>query len=240
MNEIVRQLLANWQRTFFTGFLVDLIFIVCIIVGLIYFDQQKEKLFFIIYFFIGAVLFIGLDVLEAFNFLANRRLRIIFELGNTAFEIFEFSAFYFFFIRLFKKKIFIWLAYSFLVVLLITCSIFFGRFLYPGYSVINFQRHSLYINVMELFFVAVLCLSYFYELLTAVPKLNLLRRPSFFIVTTAFFYSILTLPFFVVAHDMYLLQRSLYDMVFSFHFIFLILMLAAILNAFTCKTGITI
>ena len=84
-----------------------------------------------------------------------------------------------------------------------------------------------------------MCLFYFYELFASVPKADLLKRPSFLIVTSTFFYSSLMIPFFIIAYELIKFERPLYDVLFSIHFILLITVLGTLAKGFFNRIPIT-
>src|SRR5439155_26927368 len=127
----------------------------------------------------------------------------------------------------------------FLISLSTIVGLFFLALTLPGYTIDSIRRHSFFINVIELFFLAFLCLAYFYELFTDIPKINLIQRPSFFIISSTFFYSVLLIPFFLLAHDMLKMDRQFYDVLFACHYIVLTIVLLAISKALLCRKPIT-
>ena len=176
---------------------------------------------------------------QIFQILTGRVLAIFHECLNNAFVFTEFLAYYFFFTKCLQKPKFKKLTKLFLWVILIIISIFIIKLNSHSYDVIIFEKHSILINVIEFFFILILCLIYFYELLTTPPKIDLYKRPSFFIVTSTFFYSALMIPFFVIAIDVLNMEKKIYDMLFACHYVLLIIMLITILKSFLCKKAIT-
>ena len=97
------------------------------IIGLLYHYKNKERLFFLAYFFSGIVLFTHNTVVIACKILTGRQLVINQEVANTLFELTEFLALYHFFNKCLQnnnhKK---YLKIS-LYILLISIVIFFIR-----------------------------------------------------------------------------------------------------------------
>ena len=238
-HEVTERLIIYWRRSLFIEPIVVLFFSFSFIIGLLYHYKNKERLFFLAYFFSGIVLFTHNTVVIACKILTGRQLVINQEVANTLFELTEFLALYHFFKKCLQnnnhKK---YLKIS-LYVLLISIVIFFIRLSYPNYKTQNIQVHSLVINVIELFFLFIMCLAYFRELFTDVPTKNLFKRPSFLIVTSTFFYAILMIPFFLIANDVLQSEIAIYDTLFSCHFVLLMILLFAISKAFLCKMPIT-
>jgi hypothetical protein len=218
---------------------VILFFTLCFIVGLFFHDKNKERLFFTAYFLSGVMLFVPTTIIVLGNILANKQLTIYQEIANTFFELSEFLAFYFFFKKCLKKIVFLKYLKISLYVLLTAIFIFLIGLALPGYKAEDIRVHSLFVNAIEFFFLFVMCLAYFRELFTDAPTKNLLRRPSFLIVTCTFFYTILMIPFFLIANDVFLSETTIYNILFACHYVLLMILLFSILRAFLYKASIT-
>jgi cbb3-type cytochrome oxidase subunit 3 len=238
--ETIQRLINFWRNNFFIEPILILTFIFCFTVGLLYHYKERERIFFIFYFFIGIALLTIVSPLVIYKIFTGRNRAIFAETANTIFELTEFIAFYYFFKKCLQNRKSKKILRIFLISLVIIISAFFIALNLPYYTTETISKHSLFINVIELFFLFIMCLAYFYELFTTVPKINLLQRPSFLIVTSTFFYSALMIPFFMLAHDMLQIEKSTFFILFSFHFILLIIVLITISKAFFCKTPITI
>jgi hypothetical protein len=238
-HEILERLVAFWSRTFFIEPVVILSFLFCFVIALFHNYKERERIYFLIYFFIGLAMFVVTVLLIMFKILVRRDLAIYQEVSNSIFELSEFIAFYFFFNKCLQNKNCKKVLKIFLGLLLLIFLAFFTRLILPGYSTESLRNHSIFINVVEFFLLSVMCLAYFYELLTLAPQMNLLRRPSFFIVTSTFFYSVLMIPFFMLSRDISKTKISTYETLFAAHYILLTIMLIAFLKVFLCKTPIT-
>ena len=237
--EIIDSLIKYWRRTFFTEPILLAAFIVCFIACAICHYKQKERFFFLLYFFVGIVLLVVNSPLLFRRIYHGRNLAIHLEIGNTLFELAEFAAFYIFFSHALRTKNFQKMSRIFLITLCAITATFFVALIFPAYSEENIDKHSIFINVAEFFFIAILCLTYFYELFKYAPSVNLLRRPSFFITVSAFFYSVSLIPFFMIANDMFKNQSTYYHILFACHFLLLTVVLLSLLNALLCKDRIT-
>jgi len=186
------------------------------------------------------MLFVPATMIMIFEILIGKKMVILFEISNTLFELAEFIAFYYFFKKCLQNKKFQKIFRIFFIVLVLSIVTFFTRLTFPNYTIYNIRKHSLIINVIEFYFILAMCLAYFYELLTDVPEMNLLKRPSFFIVTSTFFYTALFIPFFVLADDiLHTTGKSFYFILFAWHYLLLTIVLLSISKAFLCKTPIT-
>jgi len=237
--EITEQLINLWRRSFFIEPFVILFFTFCFIVGLLLHNKNKERLFFTAYFLSGVMLFVPTTIIVVGNILANKQLTIYQEIANTFFEISEFLAFYFFFKKCLKKTVFQKYLKVCLYVLLTSISIFLIGLALPGYKAEDIKVHSLFVNAIEFFFLFVMCLAYFRELFTDPPTKHLFSRPSFLIVACTFFYTILMIPFFLIANDIFLSETAIYNIFFACHYVLLMILLFSILRGFLYKTAIT-
>jgi len=239
-HDAINRLIHYWRRSFFIEPAVLLTFIFCFVVALLFHYKQRERIFLLLYFLAGTLLFIFSSPLIIAKMFSGRKHIIAYEIANTIFELSEFIAFYFFFRRSLKNNKLRNILAPFLVLFCFIVGSFFIALSFPGYTIDDIKRHSLFINVVEFFLLFIICLAYYYELFTATPKVGLLQRPSFLIVTSAFFYSALTIPFFMLAADIFRSEIATHDILFSLHFVLLITMLITMSKALLCKTPITI
>jgi len=237
--EMAERLINNWRSIFFIEPILSLFFIFSFTVGLLYHYNSKERFFFTAYFFSGIILFVPVRVILDCNILTEKQATILLESANTVFELAEFVAFYYFFKLCLRSNSFKWILGFCFYCLLTISIIFFIMLAIPGYAVYTMRAHSLFINVVEFFFLFVMCLAYYRELFTDIPIKNLFKRPSFFIVTSAFFYSILMIPFFLIADDVRTEEVLLHNFLFACHYFLLIILLISISKAFLCKAPIT-
>jgi hypothetical protein len=238
--EIIHRLIKYWQRSFFTEPILLSAFIVCFITAAVCHHKQKERFFFLLYFFAG-ILLLGVNSPLVFTRIyRGRNLAVHLEIANTLFEVAEFAAFYIFFSQALRSKVFRKMSKIFFITFCVISLLFLIALLFPDYSKDNINKHSLFVNVIEFFFLAIICLTYFYELFTHTPNLSLLRRPSFLITASAFFYSVSLIPFFMIANDVFKNDSTFYRILFACHFLLLTLVLLTLLNALLCKDRITI
>ena len=238
-HEILEKLTNFWGKTFFIEPILICLFTFCFIISVWRHHNQRVRLAFSVYFFIGLLLFVVSSFVLAFQIYRGRKLAIFSEVSNTIFELAEFIAFYSFFKTSIQGPMFQKVLTIFLNLLVVVIGIFFAALALPSYSIDYFKKHSLFINVLEFFFLAVMCLAYFYELFTSTPKINLFQRPSFFITTSLFFYSVLLIPFFMIAHYVFKNEWPFYRVLFACHFLLLAIMILTISKAFLCRRPIT-
>jgi hypothetical protein len=237
-HEMIQRLLNYWRSIFFIEPVLDLFFICCFVIGIFYHYKNKERLFFLAYFFSG-IIFVPVRILLDSKILTEKQDTVLLESTNTVFELAEFIAFYHFFQRCLLGKSIRRILRLCLYLMATISTIFLVMLTSPDYTVADIRFHSLVINAIEFFFLFVMCLAYYRELFTDTPIKNLFNRPSFFIVTSTFFYSILMIPFFLIANDVRIEEFQLHNILFACHYLLLIILLISISKAFLCKAPIT-
>ena len=106
------------------------------------------------------------------------------ETGNTIYELMEFVAFYLFFKECLEDERLKRIYKIFFVLFLFVVLLFLPALVLLDNTKDQVYQHSFFINVIEFLFLSAMCMGYYYELFTTMPKSNLFNRPSFFIVTT--------------------------------------------------------
>jgi len=97
------------------------------------------------------------------------------------------------------------------------------------------------IGSLEFIFLVIPCVVYFFQLLKTTSSINLFDRPTFWIVTGIFLYSLISIPYYLLSSYFlknfrqfgYVLHAGLFFMPFTLNFLFLI-------RAFLCKKPLTI
>jgi len=237
---IIERIISYWRSIFFIEPVLDLFLISCFIIGVFYHYKNKERLFFLVYFFSGIILFVPIKIVFGCQILTEKQSAILLEIANRVFELAEVIAFYYFFRRCLLSNGFKRTLRSCFCCLLAIFTTFFIMLALPGYSIYDIRVHSQFVNVIEFFFLFGMCLGYYREVFTNIPVKTLFNRPSFLIVTSAFFYSILMIPFFLIASDIRIDELPVHNLLFAYHYILLIILLFSILKGFLCKAPITI
>jgi hypothetical protein len=205
-------------------------------VGLFHNNGEKERLFFIFYFFVGMSLLIVFTFLSIAHAINGTKWPITIELGNTIFDLAEFFAFYKFFKKCLKSKRYYKAITASLICFSLVVGIFFIGLMCFSYPSENIQKYSLFINVFELFLIFCMCLAYYYDLFAGIPKVLHVPRPSFFITTSTFFYSVLLIPFLILANDLMIIHGTFYHILFAVHFVLLIIVTVTILKVFYARS----
>jgi len=238
-SEIIERLINFWRRSLFTEPVVALFFSFCFIIGLFNHYRNRERLFFTVYFFSGIILFTQSTLIFVCKILTGKQLTICQEAANTFFELTESIAFYYFFKKCLQNSGFRKYLRIALCIVLASILIFFVGLTFPNYKTEDIQAHSLFINAIEFFFLFTMCLAYFRELFIDTPIKNLFKRPSFLIVTSTFFYTILMIPFFIIANAIFLNETAIYNILFASHYVLLMILLFSLSKALLCRTPIT-
>jgi len=236
---VIERVITLWRKSLFLEPTLLLLFAAGLVVAIVKNNKQGNRIAFLIYFFLGTLLFLAMQIQVIFRNFNVRTYHVVLEFCNTVFELGEYIAFFYFFRDCLQTKSFKSLSRIFLLFLICISVAFSIGLLSPTYETDDFQRHSLIINVIEFLFLSTMCLGYFYELLTTAPKTNLLKRPSFFIVTSVFFYAVASIPFFVLARDIILVGKAVYFIFFDCHFLLLSIVLVSIMRALLRETAIT-
>src|SRR4030095_10419897 len=150
--EIIERLFNFWRRSFFIEPALILSLVICCIIGLFHNYNNKERLFFTVYFFSGVILFVQSTIVIVGEILIGKELTIYQEVANTFFEFTEFLAFYFFFKKCLQNNKYQKYLKISLFVLMISIVIFLIGLTFPKYEKEDIRGHSLIINVLEFFF----------------------------------------------------------------------------------------
>jgi hypothetical protein len=105
----------------------------------------------------------------------------------------------------------------------------------------SYRRATGFIGAIEFLFLLLPCITYYFELFSVKTSEDLLRRPSFWITTGIFFYSVISIPYYLIDdflqvtkyHFRNQLTAFMFYIPFSFNFLFLS-------KAFLCKRALTI
>lgn len=240
IGEIFKRLMNFWSRSLFIEPFLVLALIIGFTIGVFNAHKEKERIYFLIYFLSGILLFIIGTILVISRLYPVKESIEIGEIDNTIFELIEFIAFYHFFRKCLRTRRIKQVLKLFLILLCTIISFFLIGLIFFPYLISNIGEYSLFTNVVEFFFLTVLCLAYFYELYSSVPEMNLFKRPSFLIVTSCFFYTALMIPFFMIASEMLHFISLVYYILTACHYLTFIILIFGITKAFLSKTPITI
>lgn len=233
------RIIEKFQRYYYSEFLMFIAELAALIIGLLYVRKDKIGRFFLAY-----IAFELSILLTDFYFLADNRLSQKFYnyfiyTTNSLIAYVELLVYFHYFRKLLHgnriKKILtvLTIIYSLLIIILITTKFSFitNRYYYLAYIT----------GAIEFVFMLVPCVYYFIQLFKTSSSFRLTERPSFWIVTGIFFFSLISIPYYLLNRYFFnsqfelrkLFNAILYYTPFTANFIFLI-------KAFLCKKTLTI
>lgn len=231
-------LTKRWERFYYAEVLLILTELIALILGLIYARKDKAGKWFIFYIafdfcmiMIGYYFEFGPEKLQSHK-------RYFTAYANTMVSLVELLVYNHFFRMVLKDKriklllkLINWL---FLIIVVI--------FIITRFEFISF-RYSYISNILGVFeFVLLLpfCILYYIQTFNKISALSLSERPSFWIITGIFFFSAISIPYYLLENFFrtikfefrHILAATFYFMPFIINFIFLS-------KAFICKKALT-
>lgn len=232
-------LVKRWERFYYAEVLMILAELIAIIIGLIYVRKDKAGKWFIFYIaFDFCILMISYYIEFGPEKITVLKPKSFTALTNLTVGLIELLVYYHFFGMVLKSKrlkfalnIIRWL----FMIIVITFAITKFEFLSLRYDYI-----SNILGVLEFILILPFCILYFIQVLDKISELNLAERPSFWIVTGIFFFSAISIPYYLLENFFlkskfefrYILSATFYYLPFSINFIFLS-------KAFLCKKTLT-
>ncbi len=233
------RLIEEFRKYYYTTLLMLIVELAALIIGLLYVRKEKAGRFFITYIAFDFCILLAVLYMET-NLRISRTFHSYFQdTTNTLVAYVELLVYFYFFKKVLKgnriKVILTRLAviYSVIIIIFLATKFVFdtNRYSYIAYIT----------GAIEFIFLLVPCIYYFLHLFKANSSLPLTDRPSFWIVTGIFFFSLISIPyyllnryFFSTQYELrYLFNAVLYYIPFTANFIFLI-------KAFLCKKTLTI
>ena len=192
-------LIYHFKNTWFTELIVFMLNIVALIIC--FKKRSTLEYFFAFYFFLNILVLLISWSITTTN-ISNTTKGLIFNTLNTMITIVELFTYTIFFRQLLKPLIFKY-------VLLIPFCIFLAieiMYLITKFSFLTDRYRYIYslLNVLEFLILITPCLIYYYNLFNTDTAMGLFLRPSFWIVTGIFTFSVISIPF-------YLLDPLLWD-----------------------------
>jgi hypothetical protein len=235
----VTKLMHHFQRTYYTEPILMLVEFSALISGLVYARKNQLGRFFIFYIIVDLIILISYWFFILIPVINSELRSRILNIGNTIISLTELLVYCYFFRLLLwnnriKKIISIFsIVYSILIMLFLITTFDFltNRLIY----VTNL------LAVLEFLILMIPCFSYYQQILMTESKLRLFERPSFWIVTGIFFYSLISIPYYLLdtfiyehaVRSKFIFNALLYQVPLIFHFLFLTI-------AFLCKKTLTI
>ena len=214
--DVMREVWSTWGNTYYVNIFVLFCQLIALTSAIANYKKQIERATLLAYIILSILLSTAHTYYTNYTYLtgADNELRLIkFEEVQVFFEWIEFSAICIFFYRLYRNERTRYLLTSFYVFFTFVIAWLFIR-VESGALLPEVWHLSFFISTIEMTFLAILSLIYFYRLLKLEPVFNLFERPSFWITTGILFYSAIIVPFFLVAG--YIIQTSFRIMEYGF------------------------
>lgn len=233
------KLVDNFSKYHFTILITFIIELTALVIVIIYGRKSKIGRAFIFYISLDFCFLIIDQILKSHPGVPKKFYLSFLNNSNTLISLVEMLVYsYFFSSVLQRNKMKVLIKILSLLFTLIVIIYFISGF---SFLTSRIGYVSDIVGVVEFIFLLPFCLFYFYTLLNNNSEIKLFDRPSFWIVTGIFFYSFISIPFYLI--NKYLSNNyaiiwvntapTLYYLPFAFNFVFLI-------KAFLCKRALTI
>jgi len=213
--------------------------IIAIVIGVICVRKQKAGILFLAYLTFDLAMWICDIYVQMSQKFTARQIMLFIGQTNILIALLELFVYFYFFSKILHNKAFLKLikivatVFAFIIIIFTTTQFSFltERF----YYITNI------IGVAELLFLIPPCLLYFKGLFSNNIAVSLYQRPSFWIVTGVFFYSVISVPYYLVDRFLFDHQSKYWSLTyllffsipFSVNFIFLS-------KAFLCRKSLLI
>lgn len=234
----ISKLIQHWNSIYFSDIVVFLAELIALVVAFMYIKRYRLGRLFIFYILFDALILIVGWLLIMITDSVNET-RDFTRKTNLIIGLTELLVYSNFFVQVLTSK-------TIKRAILINCIVFSIIVIIYFVSRFNFITErsgyvSYLIGVVEFIFLIIPCLFYYRQLLVKPYSIRLLERPSFWIVTGIFFFSLVSVPFYLI--NKYLteieqvsanaLTAALFYTPFTLNFIFLT-------KAFLCKKPLVI
>lgn len=226
-------------QTKFAEILLIVSEIIALIFGVKYVRNDRIGQLFIFYILFDMLVMLANWTFISFDYVGEEWHRDFTAITNTLISLVELFVYYSFFFKVIentgvKRIMRILLVVFFLLVLVYLITRF--QFLTPRFSYAGYVLGS-----VEFLFLLLPCLSFIIEILQTNSNINLFQRPSFWVTTGILFFSLVSIPYYLIYRYMnayrpefkYFLALTLYYGPFAVNFLFLT-------KAFLCKRILTI
>jgi hypothetical protein len=233
------RLIEEFEKRYYGDLIMAFFEVIAIITGLLYVRKDKSGVFFLIYLIFDFSVLFSYYYIKATNLISGKELSIAVNIANSLIFFLALLIYYhFFFLTIqnsFVHRILKLLKVVFIIIIIIFVTTEF-KFMTTRHSYVSYM-----ICVTGFLFLIIPCFVYYYELFRNDPSINLYQRPSFWIVTGIFFYSVTSIPYFLInrfvfeSHyeNAFLINLFLFNLPCIINFIFLTI-------AFLCRKTLTI
>jgi hypothetical protein len=232
-------LIHTIQKSYYTLIILFFVELLALVLAILFVRKDKIGRYFIFYLgFDYVILIINFYVVLDINMSREIKNNFI-VVTNTLIGLIELLVYYSFFQKVlisktarsvFKILQFVYL--SLIIIYIVTKYSFLTNRL--GYI-------SYILSAIEFLFIIPPCIIFFQQILKQDSPLNLFERPSFWIVTGIFFYSLISVPYYLVKKYLDLTQYDLRSIFSSaLFYVPLIINFLFIIKAISCKKNLTI
>ena len=215
--------------------------LLALIIAIVYGRKYKTGRFFVFYIAFDILVFCIDTTLNSLTTVSFKSFQYFVIYSNSLISMVELYAYFYFFHSVFQsKKIRISILILSVIYLLLIIIYSISGFSFLFHSA-RFDYASYLLGAIEFIFLIPFCFIYFNKLISTSSKLKILERPSFWITTGIFFFSLISIPYYLLyvyifkAYKPYstVFSAALYYTPFVINFIFLI-------KAFLCRKPLTI
>lgn len=238
-SNILHDLLIYWEQTWYTAMILFFSLCASLITGIITFKPEKTRIFFLL--FIASSITFGNETRAMLFTHASENERTSFWISSIVISsIFEFIAYYYFFFKILKGQFIKLLMKIFSVTLGFLMSIFIV-FAFINNSSLNILVKLLgYLISLDIFFIIVPPLFYYWEILKMPIIPDLFKSNAFLISTCIFFPYVFLLPFFSLSEYLKEKFNPIYQLFFSAHYILFCFLFIVLTRAFIWRKPLTI
>jgi hypothetical protein len=234
-----QRLFSSWETNLYTDFLVLACLAIALIIGIIHWQRSKIYYLFIAYIIAAIVLLTCCDIIRFFLPLDSKESAIFIETCNVAFAVIEMSIYTLLFGKILRSSP---IRKIMSIILLCFCVIVFVFFLKEFDGTLNQLQVSLYSNMIisiELIYLCIICIVYYYEMVKQSPTSDILATPSFWITSGLFFYCLVISSFLIISTSLKPNYKAIHIIFFAVHYVSFGALFLAISKAFLCRKPLT-
>ena len=135
--------------------------------------------------------------LKYFSETPQKKSNDIIYITNSFICVVELCVYYYFFFRVLQNGI---VKHTMKFLLMVFMIFFVGLIIFKTKKIDSYGHFAGIIGAAEFLFLLLPCFTYYFELFSNKTSEDLLKRPSFWIVTGIFFYSVVSIPYYLIAN----------------------------------------
>jgi len=237
--DTLHSLMAYWERSWYISMILFLLTCITFITGIITFEFKKVRIFFLLFAFSNIIS--GHEARTIFFKHLSEDEKLLFWIYGVVFSsIIEFIAYYYFFFEILKGRLIKLLMKIFSITFGLLLIIFFIFYFNNSSSLNRLVRPLNYLISVDIFFIIIPPLFYYWEILKMPVIPDLLKSNAFLISTCIFFPYILFLPFLNLSEYLKEKHSPLYLLFYSAHYILFCFLFIVLIRAFIWKKPLTI